>query len=327
MLSVPGKLINDGWSWIEDRVAHCFFQVADGSSGSAEPYGFDVAHAISDDLIHWDYRGVVLRRGEGDEWDSQTIGTGSVIQRDGRYWMAYCGIRIGENAPVGWILRIGMAVSDDLHHWTKYEGNPVSEPHERYYERIGSGLRPFMHWRDAFMFHSGDRVYQFITARRHHEDPNRRGTIAVASSTDMSRWEIHPPIEVDPMAEELEVPQVITSGGKHYLSFSTVPRLLLNDFKQQFPGHPFRRADYSMVGPSPFGPFKIHGTGEILPPDSAVKPYASQIVTWNDKIFLLGTVVGRPVREGNTTPGNEHQDYICDPIPIVADETGLHAVE
>jgi hypothetical protein len=57
----------------------------------------------------------------------------------------------------------------------------------------------------------------------------------------------------------------------------------------------------------------MHGTGEILPEDSPVKPYASRLVRWNERWFMMGTV-----RDGGAT-------CICDPIPVVADETGIHA--
>ena len=63
---------------------------------------------------------------------------------------------------------------------------------------------------------------------------------------------------------------------------------------------------------SPFGgPFHIHGSGQIIPPDYPITPYANQIVFWQGQAYLLGTV------------WNDEQDFICDPIPVEFTETDL----
>ena len=89
---------------------------------------------------------------------------------------------------------------------------------------------------------------------------------------------------------------------------------LLSSFRRKFPGYRFRDADYAMVGASPTGPFSLHGTGEILPARASGRPYASRLVRWQGDWYLLGTV-----RE-------DGQRYVCDPISVVADEVGIHAV-
>ena len=69
-----------------------------------------------------------------------------------------------------------------------------------------------------------------------------------------------------------------------------------------------------MVGDSPFGPFRLHGTGEIMPTATSSSRYASQLVHFEGEWFLLSTV-------------RDHvgQTAVSDPIPVVADETGIHA--
>ena len=66
-----------------------------------------------------------------------------------------------------------------------------------------------------------------------------------------------------------------------------------------------------MVGNSPLGPFRLHGTGEVLPPDAPVQPYASRLVRWQGRWVLLGTANIGGIR------------FICDPIPVVATSTGI----
>ena len=54
---------------------------------------WDVGHATSSNLWSWEYRGIVLQRGWGDAWEGQKLATGSVLKRDGLYWMAHTGHR------------------------------------------------------------------------------------------------------------------------------------------------------------------------------------------------------------------------------------------
>ena len=157
--------------------------------------------------------------------------------------------------------------------------------------------------------------------QRNEGDVTRRGTVGLAKSHDMRNWEMLPPLEHDRIAEEMEVPQVHYIDGLYYLVFCTIsghatlPDLLSPQFKSCFPGHRFRCTDYSMVGTSPLGPFRIHGTGEILPKVPSPWFYASQLVNFKGEWFLLGT--GR----------DEKGSWISDPCPIFADETGVHVPE
>lgn len=228
--------------------------------------------------------------------------------------MAYSAIRRGENPPTRKVHRVGIAVSDDLYHWTKHEGNPVNERDPRHYERLGPVRKAYNQWRDPFLFDAGDKVYEYVCARSRSVDRDRRGAFGIATSLDMVTWQVGPALQVDPIATELEVPQVYYIEGRYYLIFCTTVSRLVPSFKRRFPSHHFRRADYSMVGGSPLGPFKMHGTGEIIAEETTLTPYASRLVQWVDGWVMMGTV-----RE-NGSP------CICDPIPIVADETGIHAV-
>jgi hypothetical protein len=39
-----------------------------------------------------------------------------------------------------------------------------------------------------------------------------------------------------------------------------------------------------------FGPFHIHGSGQIIPPGYPITPYANQLVFWQGQAYMLGTV-------------------------------------
>ena len=116
---------------------------------------------------------------------------------------------------------------------------------------------------------------------------------------------------------ELECPQVHRVDGRFYLVFSTALSLFSDAFRAQH----FKNAEserwssYSMVGTTVFGPFCIHGTGEIIPTDYPIQPYANQVVFYESQGYLLGTV------------WNEEQDFICDPIPLTFSGTGIRIRE
>ena len=311
LFRLPDYTIGDTWYIVHEGMAHCFFCTSPEPDAS---WHWDIGHAVSGDLLNWEYVGLALERGLDGEWDSQTLSTGSVIHRDGRFWMAYSAIRKGENPPTRKVHRVGIAVSDDLYHWTKHERNPVNEREPRYYERLGPAHKAYGQWRDPFLYAEGDRVYQYVCARSKSADRDRRGAFGIAMSRDMVTWQVGPALQVAPIATELEVPQVYYIDGRYYLVFCTTISRLVPPFKRRFPDHPFRNGDYSLVGDSPLGPFRMHGTGEILAEDAPVTPYASRLVRWEGQWVMMGTV-----RQNGLTS-------ICDPIPVIPAETGIHAV-
>ncbi|MCY3911905.1 MAG: hypothetical protein OXG43_01505 [Chloroflexi bacterium] len=310
MFSLPGFSIGDSWFVVSDGVAHGFFCT------SPEPrpsWNWDIGHAVSRDLVHWDFLGFALERGGGESWDSQTLSTGSVLAWKGRFWMAYSALRRNENPPTRKVHRVGLAVSDDLYSWTKCESNPVNERDPGLYERLGPVHKAFGQWRDPFLFEVDDRVFQLVCARSKHPDRGRRGAVGLATSPDMRAWQVRAPLDVDPIATEIEVPQVYRIDGRYFLLFCTSADRIVPWFRRRFPSHAFRNADFSMVSASPLGPFRIHGTGEVLPPDAPVQPYASRLIMWQGQWVMLGTA---------TVDGTR---CICDPIPVVATETGIRA--
>ena len=274
-----------------------------------EGAGWEIGHAVSGNLIDWDYLGLALTRGPEGAWDGESLATGSVIERDGKYWMAFTAFQ--EN---GRVQLTGMAVSDDLTTWRRLPENPVTQPEPPYYEQMSSGQRPSSHWRDPFLLDDGDAVYQLICASRNEGDVKTRGTVALARSTDMVEWKILPPLEHDWIAEEMEVPQVYQIEGRWYLVFCTQSPLLSPSFAERFEKGAPRRSNFAMVGSSPLGPYHIHGTGQIVHHPNDVYFYAAQLVNLRGKWYLMATTHG------------EACNVIADPVPVYADETGVHAI-
>lgn len=314
MLQLPGQYIGDSWYFVHKGIAHCFFLTAPETIPLAERWNhWDIGHAVSTDLLHWKYLGLVLKKGKPGTWDSQKLATGSVIAWADQFWMAYTGI---ENSDGYWIPRTGMAVSSDLYTWTKLDTNPTTEPDGHFYDAGNPEAKVSRSWRDPFLLRSGDRIYQYICARP--TDSSAAGIVGLASSSNLRDWSLEPPAAVQAFARDLEVPQIYPIGSLFYLVFCTTTDRIISSVKSQAPEHDFRSSDYVMVSESPFGPFKRYGTGDIHPAEQEIIPYASQLVHWQGQWVLLGTVV-RSVR-----PQGGH-DYITDPILLRITEAGIYA--
>ena len=225
--------------------------------------------------------------------------------------MAFTGHKTGESL---FVQRVGMAVSDDLVRWEKLPQNPTSEADPAHYELVSTGQRTLTHWRDPFLLDTGDEVSSTSApgapaATQPPEVPSALPARPTCAAGRPCR-----PWSTNPIAEEMEVPQVYAIDGRHYLVFCTKDFWLSPSYKSRFPGHAFRSTDYSMVGDSPLGPFRLHGTGEIMAEASPSSWYASQLVCYEGEWFLLSTVTDDVDRTS-----------ISDPLPVTVDETGLHA--
>ncbi len=65
-----------------------------------------------------------------------------------------------------------------------------------------------------------------------------------------------------------------------------------------------------MVGPTPFGPFEMHGDGRVFHSDTRMD-YACQLIRWEGHAYLFGTVC-----EGGDS-------YIGDLIAVEFGKTGV----
>ena len=231
MFSLDGRSIGDAWYYEASDAVHVYFLTKPEGSDA----GLDIGHAVSRDLVDWEYLGPALERGALGAWDDRNLATGSVIRHGGRYWMAFTGHKMGE--PL-FVQRAGMAVSDDLVRWEKLPENPTSEADPAHYELVSTGQRTLTHWRDPFLLDTGEDVVMYVTARRTHGDITTRGAIGLARSTDMRRWEALPALEHDPIAEEMEVPQVYAIDGRYYLVFCTKDYWLSPSYTSRVPRAP-----------------------------------------------------------------------------------------
>jgi predicted GH43/DUF377 family glycosyl hydrolase len=76
--------------------------------------------ATSKDLIHWDRHGVILPAYKG-RWNTNWTKSGAIVPQkiNGKYWMYYLGDARGPKPQTG------IAMSEDLLHWTDASDQPV----------------------------------------------------------------------------------------------------------------------------------------------------------------------------------------------------------
>lgn len=307
MLTHSGNHLGDTWYYVEGDTIHCFYLTC---PESVERHtAWDIGHATSTNLIDWEIQDLILCKGDPDSYDGRCPATGSVLRVDDRYWLAYTGNWNGPQPTVA------LAVSDDLFRWEKLAANPVTSINPAYYDDIPRRPpRDWLHWRDPFLFEHEGTVYHYVCANTNKGPIDERGTLGLAKTNDMVHWEVLPPPEIDPVCTELECPQVYKVNGLYYLLFSSAPEFFSQAFQEQHADVLQGLSSYAMVGQSWFGPYHIHGSGQIIPPDYPITPYANQLVFWQGQAYLLGTV------------WNDEQDFICDPIPIEFTETGIKIV-
>lgn len=86
--------------------------------------------AVSNDLKHWERKGVIMPANKGS-WNTQWTKSGAILPEkvNGKWWMYYLGTSTGTDGVRR--DKMGLAVSDDLLHWSDATSKPVLDvrPH------------------------------------------------------------------------------------------------------------------------------------------------------------------------------------------------------
>ena len=180
-----------------------------------------LGYAVSSDLIRWEEQPPALSPGAAGEADDMQPWTGTVWKEGERYYLYYT-MRSTRDQARG--QRIGVAFSEDLKDWRRYEGNPVIEPDPRWYvshqRPLPSGV---VDCRDLIVVKPPDAPgwLGFYAARTHGEELGEGAVIALVRSDDLLHWEHLPPAFVAAGYACVEVPEVFELGGRWYMTCLT----------------------------------------------------------------------------------------------------------
>lgn len=219
------KFIWDAWYAWEGENLHAFYLQANRHECNHDPEArhnlASVGHAVRNGN-GWHEIGTTFAKSE--RWDDVAIWTGCVVRAANEYLLFYTA-RNSREAPLDTPSEqqrpqhIGLATSQDLHHWERLpqsiEAPIIPNPGQRF------GLDGVA-WRDPYIVRVGDKFYAFLCARLEQE--TECGVVAYVTSDDLLHWSNEPQfIQCPREFYQMEVPQVFWrpsgAGQRCYLIF------------------------------------------------------------------------------------------------------------
>ena len=163
-------------------------------------------HAVSDDMLHWEYLPLALAPSETyDDYPKGGCFSGSAIEYDGKLFLMYTGTA---NTGKGVEQTQCIAYSEDGIHFEKYAGNPVITAPE------GISVDSF---RDPKVWRHEDTFYMVCGASR-----DKRGLALLYKSEDMLHWTFFN-VLTESRGEwgyMWECPDLFPMGDRYVLTFS-----------------------------------------------------------------------------------------------------------
>ena len=261
----PVALGDDSWVADDGELYHLFVlqssRLPEGPAG--RHVSATIGHATSPDLVNWHYLGECF--GPADSgFDDLAIWTGSVVREDNHWRLIYTAVNT-DGLHV-FDQRIGSAVSEDLHNWTRVSAEPALSPDPRWYKTLAQAPPPFETdrplagksetWRDplAIADPGGDGWHLLVTARSAHAGRNDDGVIAHAYGPDLDHLELGPPL-CEPGAGfgQLEVLQSKIIDGRAVLVFTCHPQEMTEQAKDRLGLY----CTWSLPSPGLLGPWDI----------------------------------------------------------------------
>ncbi|MDD3338292.1 MAG: glycoside hydrolase family 32 protein [Lachnospiraceae bacterium] len=198
--------------WINDPNGLIFFRGKYHFFYQYNPYdaywgAMHWGHAISDDMLHWEYLPIALAPSEPyDDHKEGGCFSGSSIEHEGKLYLVYTGTT---NYGDGFIQSQCVACSEDGVHFDKFEGNPVIPAPPEGYDRAN--------FRDPKVWKHDGKFYLVCGAKK-----DNLAHALLYRSADLLHWEF-----VNVLAEsrgELgymwECPDFYPLGDKYVLMFS-----------------------------------------------------------------------------------------------------------
>lgn len=165
------------YGWINDPNGFCHFNGAYHLYAQHHPYSsqwgpMHWGHWQSDDLVHWDWRGVAMAPDQ--PFDSAGCFSGTALCDDGQLILMYTGVTRNES---GTYQNQCVARSDDGHHVAKFSENPVISEKEL---PKGASAHDF---RDPKLYKTKEGYMAIVASRG-----DAGGQLLSFSSTDLKNW-------------------------------------------------------------------------------------------------------------------------------------------
>lgn len=235
------------------------------SLGAQYPYRCTTSqrHAVSEDLVNWAELPIALRPGP-DDYDLDGAWTGSIVERDGVYYLFYTGHRAGAANPQ----TICVSTSTDGLAFSKSSKNPIIKPDPNLFEQIDF-RDPYIFWNDE------ENKYWMLIAARHANGPERRrGTIALSTSGDLVNWSTPEPMYSPWTTMCPECPEMFRLGAWWYLVYSHFSENMKTTYR---------------ISRSSRGPWKV----PRVPGVDGRRLYAAKSLPDGDRRVLFGSIYER----------------------------------
>jgi beta-fructofuranosidase len=323
-LHIADKWIWDFWFAQDGADYHIFFLQADRALGNEHlrHHNARMGHAVSQDLRHWELLPnpfTPSKQWTGAEpFDSGNTWTGSVIRHEGLWYMFYTGSMASEDSLVQ---RVGLATSPDLMTWTKHPDNPLISADPQWYEELDLTLWHDQAWRDPHVFWDDEsgKFHALITGRVNTGAADGRGVIAHAQSSDLIKWDVLPPVTQPGEFGQMEVPQYLHIGGRHYLLFCTSHHHHSAVRRQRIGNLTLDTGTHYLMSDKAFEGYQLP-TDHFFAGDGIGSLYSGKLIQdpageWKFMAFH------------NYLPDGGFVGDVSDPLPVHVDADGLLSVE
>ena len=263
----------DAWYLNHGETVHAFHLKSHAGDN------WNVGHVYTKDLLHFHKMRDVLETLPEEQYPDDCLGkfTGCAVEKDGTYYLFYT-MRDRFRSE-----KIGLALSEDLEHFTEYPGNPVLTPDPALFVVREKGN--VTDCRDLHVVYDPEsaRYYGYFAAMADLPGRGALGTVGVAESTDLIHWENQRIAFVPPFNGMVEVPNVFRLDGRWYLT------LLTGGWyggKGVTSDPDLSNVTILASAPSPTGPF-VCGPDPVFLGGSTESGYTCRCFPFRDKTYVM----------------------------------------
>ncbi len=202
--------------------------------------------AVSDDCLHWNDKGVILRKADGVDW----MGTGHTWKVGDHYVLNF-------SECTGNLQVIKFAISTDLLNWQLLGDEYISLPDPKWYQAgLENSPTSSPRWDCIYVVpaEDSDGYVGFLTANACFGHPSRRGVAGCLYSDDGMHFVARPPAIDTGLSAEIEVGGVARIGESWYMAVS-LPHNLLGE-RDAWPDSANSGTQY-LVSKSQTGPYLL----------------------------------------------------------------------